>query len=105
MTPLDIDECCFMIFVNVVSDVCDRERRNVLSTLPELTRVSVRGTPELRRECWPRPTTTSPTPPPHLTLIGLGEKLAEHMYIAPIKKWENCGLLEKSFFSDHVEPF
>ena len=98
MTPLNIDECCFMIFVNVVSDVCDRERRNVLSTLPELTRVSVRGTPELRRECWPRPTTTSPIPPPHPTIIGLGEKLAEHMYIAPIKKMGKLWSFGKVFF-------
>ena len=37
------------VFVNVVSDLCDRETRNVLSSYLRLvlTRVSVRGIPEL----------------------------------------------------------
>lgn len=45
------EKCDLCVFVNVVSDSCDRETRNVLSLRPVLTRVSVRGTPDLPREC------------------------------------------------------
>ena len=50
------------VFVNVVSDLCDRERRNVLSSAHwrrvQLTRVSVRGIPHLHGMLTVAPATT-----------------------------------------------